>query len=451
MRHFLSATALGVALGATLTVGSAPVTPAAAQVSEEEDRRRSRQTLQQRTGQQLNEALNLANEEPPRLQEALAEINDLLRRDLPPFDRSTVLEIRGSLNYQLENVAQALQDYTQVLQLDSLPSDRLIQIRRNVAQLHYSQENFQEAVRFMRDFIQQSPQEATANDYFILAGALIQLEDYQGAREPAETALRLDEKREKRYYDLLNLIYSELGLAAERGQLLEQMVEYFPEVESYWVQLSGSYSAADRIRDAFATLEAAYRAGIISDEPKIVALAQFYSELDNPYRGAQMLEQEMAAGNVERDLGNLKLLSQLWTQAREQDQAIEILTEAAGLADDGELYYQLGQSYLADEQFEQSIRALRQALNAGGLSADEQGNIYTLIGSAYFSLDSETPQGRQNAKDAFRQATRFRSSAPAAPDERAEPVRLPIGEIEIADEGNHRCRASSAFLCADRS
>ena len=63
----------------------------------------------------------------------------------------------------------------------------------------------------------------------------------------------------------------------------------------------------------------------------------------------------MNAGNVERDLENLELLAQLWAAAREQDRAIAILAEAAPKRSDGRLFYQLGQSYFADEEFGDAI------------------------------------------------------------------------------------------------
>lgn len=412
MRTLLSSAALSLVLSGAVMTAAMPCVAAAQ--SEEEDRRRSRQTLGAKTGQELNEALNLNNMEPPQTQEALAIVNRLLQRELPDFDRATVLEIRGSLNFQAGNEEAALRDFAEVLRIDALPSNRQDQIRKNVAQLYFQQEQFAEAARFMTEYIQKAGDQAKAADHFILAASYYQLDQYQRARGPAETAIRLDTERKKQYYDFLNLIYQELGLSAERGQLLETMVEYFPQEEPYWIQLSASYSEAGREKDSFSALEAAYRAGLIEDEPKIKALAQFYYQLNNPYRGAQMLTKEMAAGNVDRDLDNLRLLSQLWAASREQDEAIEILTEAAGQSSTGDLYYQLGQSYVADEQFEPAIGALNNALRKGGLDRKEQGNIHLLIGNSYFQLDSESAKGRQDAKDAYRKALQYPSAASGA-------------------------------------
>jgi len=409
-------------LVSTAIVPTITATASAQQSAEErerEDRRRSRQTLGERTGRALGEALNLANEEPPQTQAALQVVNELLARNLPPYDRATALEIRGGLNASLENFDASIRDYEEILRLDVLPSDRTRQIRRNIAQLYFVGERFNEAISFMQRYIAEAGSEVEANDYFILAASYVQQNRYPPARSPAESALRLDQQageRNKRFYDLLNLIYNELGLEAQRGRLLETMVEYFPGEESYWVQLASAYSAADRRADALAALEVAYKAGLLEGEDKIITLAQFYYDQNNPYRGGRLLEAEMAAGNVSRDLENLELLAQLWAAAREQEKAIAILTEAAPKRNDGSLYYQLGQSYLADEQYDLAIRNIRSAIRRGGLDDRDVGNGYVLIGTALFQQDSDTKESRQAARAEFVRAASYSTSRRTAED-----------------------------------
>lgn len=408
MKQLLASAALGLLIGSASLATWAPLTVAGAQgMSDDEDKKRRSKTVSSRTGGELSDIFNLINEEPPQLQEALNELNKLAGNDLDPFDRATVLQIRGTVSFQLDRLDAALADFVEVLRIDALPRDQQAGIRRNVAQLYYQEERFDEAIRFMNQYIENSGENATANDYFILAGAYYQNEQVRESLAPARRALSLDTERKKQYYDFLNSIYLELGMKVERGELLETMVEYFPSEEPYWIQLSNTYSEAGKDAEAFATLWAAYRAGIVDEEPKIRALAQYYYQLDNPYPGAVMFSREMEAGNVSRSLDNLRLLSQLWAAAREQTRAIDILTEAAPKSGSGDLYYQLGQSYSADEQWAKSIEALRAALNQGGLSAREQGNIYLLIGNAYQSLDDESAEGRRNAIGAYRNAANY--------------------------------------------
>lgn len=418
-RHRFSAPLLCAAL---LTVGLPSINaPAFAQQSqserEEEDRRRQRQTLSERSGRAITEALNLANEEPPQTAAAIQRLDQLLGRNLPPYDEATALEIRGQLHFQNENVPAALRDLQRALDLDVLPSDREKGLIRGIASLLYASDDYRGAIRFMENYVRDFPDEVEANDWFIIAGSYAQLDDYRGARRPAENALRMDQQagnRNEQFYSILNLIYSELNLNSERLDLLEQMVSYFPNNSNYWSQLAFLYNNAGRNADALAVLEISYRAGLITEEDKIIALVQFYYDQDNPYRGAKLLAAEMQAGNVDRDLANLELLGQLWTAAREQEEAIAVLSEAAPLRDDGRLYYQLGQSFLADEQYSRAITNLRQAIRRGGLSDRETGNAYVLIGTALFQQDSDTKESRQASRTEFVRAARYPTSAAVA-------------------------------------
>ncbi|MCQ8185636.1 tetratricopeptide repeat protein [Parvularcula maris] len=405
----------------SVTTISTALEPAYAQQSraerEEEDRRRRRQTLSERSGRALNDALNLANEEPPQIQAAIQRLDQLLARNVSPYDEATALEIRGNLHYQNDNSQAALRDLQRALDLDVLPSDREKGLIRGIAGLYYQAEQFDRTISFMQAYIRDYPDEVEANDYFILAGAFAQQGNYRAALRPAEQALAADRaagSRSEQYYSLLNLIYSETGEVTKRLSLLEQMVEYFPSQSSYWSQLAFMYAEADRRRDALAVLEVSYKAGLITDEDKIINLAQFYYDQNNPYRGAVLLDAEMRSGTVKRTLSNLELLAQLWAAAQEQERAIAILTEAAPKRDDGRLYYQLGQSYLANEEYDKSVQNLRQAIRRGGLDDREVGNAYVLIGTALFQQDSESKPARTAAKAEFQRAVRYSSSRSSA-------------------------------------
>lgn len=420
MRKHLSAAAIAALVGFGTLPGASPLTVSAdaaqANKTPEEERRRNRLQLSQRVGRDLNEILNDINEDPPRYSQALSQLNSLLQRDLSKYDESTIREIRASVYVGLDNLPAALNDFVRIIEIDELPFDRLKQIRNNVAQLYFATENYSQAVRFMEQFIAEEGASNIQDDnvWFILAAAYSQLDRYQEARRPAERAKQYDTKNQKKNFDLLNLIYSELGQRQPRLALLEEAIQYFPNEKGYWIQLTGLYGELDRPKDALATLEAAYNAGLVSDEPTIRTLAEYYSALQNPFRGAKLLEEEMAAGTVKRDLRNLRLLAQLWSMARDQDKAIEALTAAARISPTGELYYRIGQSYFADENFNQAIRNLNEALNRGGLSAKDRGDIYLLLGNAYFELDPDTVAGRNRARRSYQQAARISSSASEA-------------------------------------
>ena len=81
---------------------------------------------------------------------------------------------------------------------------------------------------------------------------------------------------------------------------------------------------------------------------------------------------------------NLRLLSQAWYQAREDQKAIPPLERAAKLSDDGELYVRLGQAHINLEHWSDAATAIQQGLKLGGLKRIDTANI--MLGMALFNM-----------------------------------------------------------------
>ena len=407
------------AVAAAFGMVAVPLTPAYAQQCPEDSGRS--QTLDPRVASALGTVFEQMTAE--QYAEALAGLNQLIaqRGDrMKPFDRATTFELRGSVKASLEDYNGALRDFQTALDTNALPATRNNQLRYFIAQLYFQEENYQRAIAGLNTWVQTARacgEEVDPNAYYLLAAAYTQITppNYRAAVGPAENAVAGAPEPRKGYYDILNLIYSELGDNGKRIPLLERMVNFWPSNKGYWTQLSGAYSTTGRDRDAFSVLEVAYRAGLLTTESELMTLVQYYSYFENPYRGAKMLSREMDAGNIERTQDNLVTLSQLWSQSREHERSIPILREAAGRSNDGELYYRLGQVLLADEQYAQAERALRNALRLGGMDRDDTGDAYMLLGTAIFSQAGPSDVAIwDRAIDAFENARRYQNSAPQA-------------------------------------
>jgi len=368
-------------------------------------------TLSPAVATQLLDAYEDMEEENYTL--AIEKLNDLLARrgdGMRDFDRASVLQVRGSAYVNLENYQAALNDFAQVLEINALPEDQNLRMRFNMAQLYFVTERYEEAIKFFEDWLamEENPSETA---YFMLSASHYNLRDFRDALVAIDRALELAESPTKRTYDLKNVILSELVLTEERTEHVKLMVEYWPQELPYWRQLSGLYLDQDMRLESFAVLETAYLEGLeITEDDKII-LAQFYSGFNNPSRGAELLEYEMAEGNIERDVDNLELLSQLWSQAREHKKAIPVLREAARLSDTGVLSFRLGQSLLADEQNEAAETALRNAIDKGDMKEDMLGEAWMLLGNARFNQAEPGDQDqRALAAEAFARAERYENT-----------------------------------------
>jgi tetratricopeptide (TPR) repeat protein len=315
----------------------------------------------------------------------------------------------------MEDYRGALRDFEVALATGALPPERNNQLRYFIAQIYFQLEDYAAAIRGLNEWIriaQQTGAKVDCNAYYLLGAAYTQISppNYNAAKGPGEQAIACAPTPKKGYYDLLNLIYSEANDNAKRAALLEKMINFWPGERGYWTQLSGLYSTMGRDGEAFSVLEVAYRAGLLTKENEIMTLVQYYSFYDNPYRGAKLLEREMATGTVAENVKNLTLLSQLWSQAREHKRAIPVLEKASRMDSKGELSYRLGQVLVADEQYVAAERALSAALQKGGMTATQTGDCALLLGTAIFSQagpgDHEL---RQRARRAFVRATNYPS------------------------------------------
>lgn len=367
------------------------------------------QMLDPRVAEDLLSAYELMEEDDPA--GALEQLNELMNErgeDMKAFDRANVLQIRGSANIELENVEDALRDFREALRLDALPAEQQNRLRFNLAQLYFITERYEESLTFFEEWMSQEDVEISHSSYFMMAAAHYNLEEHREVIEPIDNAIANAPDPEKRYYDLKNSALSNLDRVPERTELLEEMVEIWPDQLSYWRQLSSLYSEQEEQRKAFSAMETAYVNGLVEDENDIILLAQYYSTFNNPHRGAQLLEKEMEAGNVERNVDHLEMLSQLWSQAREHQKSIPVLREAARLSDDGELFFRLGQALMADERNEEAEQAFENAIEQGGMDNDRLANAWLLLGNARFNQAGPGDrEQRMEADEAFVNAQRF--------------------------------------------
>ena len=369
------------------------------------------QTLSQAVATDLLRAYELL--ENDETSEALIALNRLMERrgqQMTPFDRASVLQIRGSAHVQLEDFDAAVADFEQAIAQDALPPEQVSRLRFNMAQLYFVTEQFEKSIEFFERWLADDP-EVSGNTFFMLSGAYYQVGNLEKSLESITRAMELTETPERRFYDLKNVLLNELNRVAQRTRLLERMVVIWPNELSFWRQLSALYLDQEQQLKAFSALESALLSGLIEDERDFLLLAQFYSNFNNPYRGGRLLAREMEAGRVERSVANLELLSQLWSQAREHRLAIPVLREAAQLSDTGRLSFRLGQALLADENHRDAEIALQAAIDKGELESNILAEAWMLLGNARFNQAGPGDRAqRRRADQAFAEAERFNST-----------------------------------------
>ena len=240
--------------------------------------------------------------------------------------------------------------------------------------------------------------------------ALFQMSRYEEALVPIKTAVDMfrnqGQKPKENWLLLLRVIYFEMKDYDNMIDVVLELIAYYPK-DTYILTLAGIYSELGDTKKQLVLTEVLYEKGLLHGSSNATNLANLYLLHGMPYKAATVLEKEIEANVVKANERNLRLLSQAWYQAREDQKAIPPLRAAAEMSEDGDLYIRLAQSYINLEQWKSAATAAEKGLQLGGLKRDDQANI--MLGMALFNQ-----KRLQQARRAFQRASQDKRSKRAA-------------------------------------
>ena len=323
------------------------------------------------------------------------------QRSLKDYERAQIWNINAYSYYLQERYADAIRAYDQVLAQPDLPEALLLSTLKTKSQLHFTQEEYEEALRVIRQLIAVI-QEPSPDVLMIEGQALFQLQRYDEALVPIKTAIDMyaaqGQKPKENWLLLLRVIYFEQKDYDNMILVLKELIRYYAK-DQYIRTLAGAYSELGDTKKQLALTEVLYEGGYVSKATEIVNLANLYLLHGLPYKAAVVLDREIDNGIVEANVRNLRLLSQAWYTAREDQEAIAPLERAAKMSDDGELYIRLAQSHINLENWGEAAEAARKGIRAGGLRRGDQANI--MLGMSLFNQKQ-----LEQARRAFEAAAR---------------------------------------------
>lgn len=337
-------------------------------------------------------------------------INDMLANDkLTPYERAQVNNLSGYGYYLQERYPDAIRAYERVLAEPELPEALQLSTMKTLAQLHFTIEDYPKALETVRRLMALVPEPA-ADVYMLLGQAHFQMQNYREALEPIKTAIDMFSEQgripRENWLLLLRVCYYELGDFPNMIGVLKDLIAYYPK-DTYVLTLAGVYSELGDTKKQLALSEVLYEKGFLSNPTHIVNLANLYLLHEAPYKAALLLEKEMASNRVEKDVRNLRLLSQAWYTSREDSKAIPPLKQAAELSGDGELFVRLAQAQINLEQWDQAATAIQRGIKLGGISREDTAHI--MLGMALFNQKKLSL-----ARDAFQKALPDNRSARTA-------------------------------------
>lgn len=316
----------------------------------------------------------------------LAALRELRKTsDLSSYETAQIWNLTAYAYYLQEDYKKAIGSYNNVLKQKDLPEALVQSSLKTLSQLYFTVEDYARALSTVDRLIKVLP-DPSAEIYMLKGQAHFQLEQYRLALAPIRTGI--DKYREQgrqpqeNWLLLLRVCYYELGDFDNMLAVLREMIRLYPKPQ-YVTTLAGVYSELGDTKKQLVLTEALYEAGLLTQPSQLVNLANLYLVHELPYKAAQLLDRELDEGRVESSERHLRLLSQAWYQAREDEKAIAPLARAARMAADGELYVRLAQSYINLERWSDAAEAVRQGLAKGGLRRTDTANI--MLGMALFN------------------------------------------------------------------
>ena len=335
-------------------------------------------------------------EDYPKAHELLRKVEKM--KNLDPHEAAQLYTAWGYIYFAEEKYPQSIDAYEKVLAIEDIPESMEATTLYTLAQLQFQVENYEGAVDHLGRWLD-SANNPGPGPFVLLGQAYYQLGKYKEAIVPVERALQVAAAREhapkENWYSLLRSLYFETENYPKLVETLSFLVTKFPQRE-YWLHLAAAYGEMGQERRQLATYELAYEQGYLTDGREVLNLAQLLLQSDVPYRAGTILEKAIASERVESSAQNWRLLSQAWILAHEDAKAVEALTKAASLSNDGELDARLAQCHANLDHWESAVRSVNSALKKGVSDPHE---LHILAGMAFYELENFS-----GAKESFREA-----------------------------------------------
>ena len=388
-------------------ITSLPATDVYAQEKEERKTKKA-QSMSQKVYEALTEAQELI--EAKQYDQGLAVLRDIEQNPkLTPYEKAQLYNYFAYTYFTLEKYKDAIRSYQKVLQQPDLPEGLVASSLYTLAQLYFIEEDYKKAVATIEKWFKINPK-PTENAFMLLGQGYYQLGDYKKSLQPLKKAYKMVKDRgdqpKENLLLLMRVDYFELGDFKNMVNVLKEMVVLYPKTE-YWLTMAGAYSELKSLDKQMSIMEMLYESGNLPKGNQQLNLANLYLLHEVPYKAAVLMEKGMKAKLIERNVRNLRLLSQAWLQAQESKKAIPPLKAAANLSKDGDLDVRLAQAYINLDMYKEAIDSLNTALKKGGVKRRD--TAYVMLGLANFEL-----QRFNGAIKAFSEAAKDKRSRKTA-------------------------------------
>ena len=321
----------------------------------------------------------------------------LEKKKINDYERAVVWQLTAMIAFDEDDTRGTIRAYEQILRYkDSIPVALELNILYSLAQLYYSVDDYDNALKYAKlwepragEFVGVSQLTFLSQLYYVRAEYPQTIDYIERTIKLAETLDTVEVK--ENWYGLKLSAHWELNQFPKVRDTLETLLVTWPK-PVYWIQLAGVYQELGDENSFYSLMEAAYKQGFLDDnEAQLVNVAQIQVSRDAPIKCAWILDRGFREERVEQTADNLRTLGQCYMQAGEFAKAIEPLKASAAIKKEADLWFQVGQVQMAEEDLKGAILAFDEALEVykdekNSKSADKRFSTMMLRAQALIEL-----------------------------------------------------------------
>jgi tetratricopeptide (TPR) repeat protein len=343
--------------------------------------------LDEAAWKKLNQAYELVGEEKyNEAYSALVAVRERARED-DKYLRAILAQAIAQVEWSRNNFDAALREFELAVKLDALPDQTHFALMYQIAQLYYMKDRYDDSLKALDLWFCKVPKESVkASAYVLKASIYASKEDWKQVVAAIDQAIALDPNPQEPWFQLKLAAHFELNQWPEAAQTLEQMITRWPNKREYWVQLSNTYFKLKQDDKALSAAALANRKGLLDRQADVLYLSNLYSLQDVPFKAAEVLQKGIEAGLVEPSERYWTMVADTWYAAEELEKSLAAYEKAGNSAMDGKIDLRRGYILIDLERWEDANQALGQALEKGGISEQQMGEAYLMIGMSAFNL-----------------------------------------------------------------
>lgn len=343
--------------------------------------------LREKVYSQLARAQKLADDGDSKA--GLAALDSIKERSssMNDYEIAMMHNFYGFIYYNENDLAKAIESFENVVNAEAIPETLRLSTTFSLAQLAMANGDYDKVISFLDDWDNINTKPKTDAYYVLKAQAFYQMKDYSKGINSINQAIAQADSEGKEpkenWLVLQRAMYYSLNQPQKVVDVLERMVKLYNKPE-YWVQLGGMYGETGAEKKQLAVLEAAYQQGFLSSKSALTQLSQVYMYNGLSYKAADVMQQAMTSGLVEKTAKNYAFIAEAMVQAKEDEKSAQFFAKAAGLSTHGKYDQRLAEVLINTQHYNKAADAARAALDKGGL--DFESNAYVALGMAQYNL-----------------------------------------------------------------